>query len=77
MVILPDVNGDVKFVGEKWGTRAKSNEKGVLETTAQRGSPSSESGLINALMKMLVVSHEAQRSGVEEAQNGTPLALRA
>jgi len=28
-------------------------------------------------MKMLVVSHEAQRSGVEEAQNGTPLALRA
>ncbi len=29
------------------------------------------------LPKMLVVSHEAQRSGVEQAQNGTPLALRA
>jgi hypothetical protein len=42
MAILPDANGDVKFVGEKWGTRAKSDEKGILETTAQRGSPSSE-----------------------------------
>jgi len=34
-------------------------------------------GLINALTKMLVVSHEAKRSGVQKAQNGTPLALRA
>jgi hypothetical protein len=50
------------------------------------------SGLINALMKMLVVSHEAlraeglgpkgtragaKRRGVPKAQNGTLLALRA
>ena len=34
-------------------------------------------GLINALTKMLVVSHEAKRSGVQKARNGTPLALRA
>ena len=34
-------------------------------------------GLINALTKMLVVSHEAKRSGVHKARNGTPLALRA
>ncbi len=34
-------------------------------------------GPINALTKMLVVSHEAKRSGVQKARNGTPLALRA
>ena len=34
-------------------------------------------GLINALTKMLVVSHEAKRCGVQKARNGTPLALRA
>ncbi len=39
--------------------------------------PPGLSGLINALTKMLVVSHEAKRSGVQKARNGTPLALRA
>jgi len=38
---------------------------------------SGPAGLINALTKMLVVSHEAKRSGVHKAWNGTPLALRA
>ncbi len=54
-----------------------TDSHGFFITGGNRKGCPLQPGLINALMKMLVVSHEAQRSGVQEAQNGTPLALRA